>query len=128
MNGATVVVNQTNAFDLAPNYAGTISAIVHSVGTSAGIVGPMLVTYFTQEQVSHAVNFLFIADWHLFFLRQNTVKEWNQVYLISSICYGVTAIFFLFYGSGEVQDWNDVTYKTKKDIKNKFCQPIEEQT
>ncbi|XP_055312815.1 sialin-like isoform X2 [Sitodiplosis mosellana] len=104
-NGATTVVNLANALDLAPNYVATLSAIINTFATSGGIIAPVVVTYFTREH--------------------NTTNEWNQVFLISSALYVTSAIAFMFFGSGKVQDWNDDTYKIKRDAKRKLRQSDE---
>lgn len=47
--------------------------------------------------------------------KKNTVNEWNQVFLVSSALYVASAASFILFGSGEVQDWNDDTYKIEKN-------------
>lgn len=51
-NGASTVVNLSNALDLAPNYAPTLYSIINTFATLAGVIAPMVVTYFTREHVS----------------------------------------------------------------------------
>lgn len=53
---------------------------------------------------------------------QNTVDEWNQIFFISSAMYIFTAIFFMLFGSGEVQYWNDDSYKIKENAQQKTKQ------
>lgn len=60
-NGASTVVSLTNAMDLAPNYAPTIAAIINTFGALAGILAPMLITFFTQEQVNIGIHSLFCS-------------------------------------------------------------------
>lgn len=57
LNGASTVVSLANALDLAPNYAATLSSIINTFSTMAGIIAPMVVSYFTSEQVSLLLNF-----------------------------------------------------------------------
>lgn len=52
-NGASTVVNLSNALDLAPNYVATLSSIINTFATLAGVIAPMMVTYFTREQASN---------------------------------------------------------------------------
>lgn len=68
-------------------------------------------------------NFLKCISHGLIF--QNTINEWNQIFLISSALYVTSAITFMFFGSGQVQDWNDDTYKIKRDAKRKLRQSDE---
>ena len=51
-NGAATMTNLQNSQDLAPNFAGTIYGIINFVGTTAGFITPILVAYFTQDNVS----------------------------------------------------------------------------
>lgn len=46
---------------------------------------------------------------YLFDFFQNTISEWNNVFLVGSVVYVVPAIVFMVFGSGEVQPWNDTT-------------------
>ncbi|XP_031630275.1 sialin-like [Contarinia nasturtii] len=105
LNGASTCVNLANSLDLAPNYAAAVSAIINTFTTATGIIAPMVVTYFTREN--------------------NTVNEWNQIFLISATLYVSSAIVFMAFGSGKVQDWNDDTYKIKRDAKRKLRQSNE---
>lgn len=52
LNGASTVVSLANVLDLSPNYAATLSSIINTFSTSAGIIAPLVVSYFTSEQVS----------------------------------------------------------------------------
>lgn len=51
LNGASTVVSLANGLDLAPNYSATISALNNTFGALAGILAPMLITFYTKEQV-----------------------------------------------------------------------------
>lgn len=55
-NGASTVVSLANPFDLAPNYAAALYAIINTFTTVSGIIAPLVVSYFTSEQVSFATN------------------------------------------------------------------------
>lgn len=50
-NGASVCTNLLNAQDLAPNYTAIIFSIINLVGTSCGATTPMVIAYFTRENV-----------------------------------------------------------------------------
>lgn len=49
------------------------------------------------------------AETHLFLFRppQNTIENWNNVFILGSGLYIAPAIVFMFFGSGEVQPWNE---------------------
>lgn len=53
LNGASTCVNLANSLDLAPNYAAAVSAIISTFTTATGVIAPMVVTYFTRENVSY---------------------------------------------------------------------------
>lgn len=50
-NGASVVTTLQNTQDLSPNYTATLFGIMNSVGTTAGFITPMVVAYFTRDNV-----------------------------------------------------------------------------
>lgn len=50
-NGSVVLTNLQNSHDLSPNYAGTVYGIVNSIGTTPGFLTPLVVAYFTHENV-----------------------------------------------------------------------------
>lgn len=56
LNGASTVVSLANALDLAPNYAATLSSIINTFSTAAGIIAPLVVSYFTSENVSWCIS------------------------------------------------------------------------
>lgn len=51
LNGAATLTNLQNSQDLAPNFAGTLYAIINFIGTTSGFLSPLVVTYFTKENV-----------------------------------------------------------------------------
>lgn len=51
LNGASTVVSLVNALDLSPNFAAPVGAIINTFSSPAGVLAPMLITFFTQEQV-----------------------------------------------------------------------------
>lgn len=51
-NGASALTNLQNGQDLAPNFAGSICALINFVGTTSGFISPFLVAHFTKDGVS----------------------------------------------------------------------------
>lgn len=45
--------------DLAPNFAGTLYGIINFTGTTTGFITPLLVAYFTEQNVSAKNYFYF---------------------------------------------------------------------
>ncbi|CAO1366144.1 unnamed protein product [Diamesa serratosioi] len=91
-NGAATMTNLQNSQDLAPNFAGSLYGIINFVGTTSGFISPVLVAHFTAQR--------------------STMDEWQYVFYIGAAVYIVPALFFILFGSGEVQKWNE-----KKDDK-----------
>lgn len=54
-NGAATLTNLQNAQDLAPNFAGTLYGLVNFIGSTSGFLTPMIMAYFTHEQVRRIV-------------------------------------------------------------------------
>lgn len=67
-NGASTVTNLQNCHDLAPNYAATLYGIMNTAGTTAGFITPLVVAFFTQEQVGYEATQKFAALMDFFFL------------------------------------------------------------
>lgn len=92
------MTNLQNSQDLAPNYAGTLYAIINFIGTSTGFITPALVAEFTKEH--------------------NTMNEWTYIFIIGSIAYIGPAILYSIFGSAEVQKWNDSTNDSSSPARN----------
>lgn len=88
-NGASTVTNLQNSQDLAPNFAGTLYGIINFVGTTTGFITPSLVALFTKDE--------------------NTMAQWQYIFIIGAVAYILPAFVFAIFGSAEVQKWNDVS-------------------
>ncbi|XP_045497336.1 putative inorganic phosphate cotransporter [Colias croceus] len=76
-----------NAMDIAPNYAGTCSAMVNGLAAVSGIFTPYLIGLLTPDQT--------IGQWRIAF--------WT----VFAVMVG-TNIIYLIWGSGDQQWWDDV--------------------
>ncbi|KAL0821741.1 hypothetical protein ABMA28_005164 [Loxostege sticticalis] len=85
-NGAATLTNLQNHQDLAPNYAGTLYGIANFVGSTAGFFTPMITAYFTRSG--------------------NSFEHWRPVFFVGASVYVVSAIFFILFGTGNIQSWN----------------------
>ena len=45
------MTNLQNSQDLAPNHAGTLYGIINFVGSTSGFLTPLVVSFFTHEEV-----------------------------------------------------------------------------
>lgn len=59
-NGSATLTNLQNSQDLAPNFAGSCYSIINFIAFSSGFISPLVVGYFTQEQVNILVFQVFI--------------------------------------------------------------------
>uniref|UniRef100_A0A1B6MMF0 Major facilitator superfamily (MFS) profile domain-containing protein n=1 Tax=Graphocephala atropunctata TaxID=36148 RepID=A0A1B6MMF0_9HEMI len=71
--------------DMAPNFAGTLMAIMNGVGSVAGIFTPQLFAIFITDQ---------------------TVASWRMGFFSSTAIVLFTSAFFWIFGTSELQSWN----------------------
>lgn len=121
-NGASTVTNLQNAQDLAPNFAGTLYGTINFVGTTSGFITPLIVGHFTQDRVrifrikyDHGRRIAWYFTFAFSFLIQNTIDEWSVLFVIGAVAYIIPAIFFILFGSGNVQPWNEPPTKKLDD-------------
>ncbi|CAH1984886.1 unnamed protein product [Acanthoscelides obtectus] len=94
LNGASTLTNLQNAHDLAPNFAGTLYGIANCLGSATGFISPIIVGYLTSTH--------------------NGLHEWHTIFYIGSSVYIASGIIFWFFGSGDVQSWNDLEETANK--------------
>ncbi|KAK3593079.1 hypothetical protein CHS0354_038105 [Potamilus streckersoni] len=73
-----------NPVDIAPKYAGVIFGISNTLGTLGGILAPIAIGYITTDK---------------------TREQWQTVFYIAAAIYTFGALFFVAFGSGEIQEW-----------------------
>ena len=79
----------TNHLDLAPLHAGKIIGLALTMASLGTVVSPIVVGAFTNEEP--------------------TRSQWRKVFYLAAGIYGVGALVFLIFGSGDRQSWADVT-------------------
>ncbi|KAL8574081.1 hypothetical protein ACOMHN_061543 [Nucella lapillus] len=79
--GAGFIVNSG---DIAPGYAGIIFGISNTFGTIPGFLAPIAIGIITRDQ---------------------TQGQWRTVFFISAAIYAFGTIFYIIFGSGELQPW-----------------------
>lgn len=87
-NGAACQTNLQNHQDLAPNYAGSLYGIMNTFGSFPGFIIPAIIGALTNER--------------------NGVEEWRVMFWISTAVFTSATILFWFFGSAEIQSWNNV--------------------
>ncbi|KAL4231338.1 hypothetical protein ACF0H5_008917 [Mactra antiquata] len=73
-----------NPVDIAPRYAGVIFGISNTTGTLGGFLAPIAIGIITVDK---------------------TREQWQIVFYIAAAIYTVGALFYIAFGSGEVQSW-----------------------
>lgn len=113
--GALYTGYLVNHLDLSPNYASVIYGITSTFGTIPSFVAPLMVATLTKGQVGTEfrfawrvlTSFLFFSFFFLFcLLLQQTLAQWRIAFLISAGIMLFESVFYLFFGSGEEQPWN----------------------
>lgn len=61
-NGAVTQTAFANIHDLTPNYAASVLSIANCVGGTSGFVTPLVVTYFTKDNVSSSLFLRYRTD------------------------------------------------------------------
>uniref|UniRef100_A0A1B6LE48 Major facilitator superfamily (MFS) profile domain-containing protein n=1 Tax=Graphocephala atropunctata TaxID=36148 RepID=A0A1B6LE48_9HEMI len=75
--------------DLSPNYAGILMGIMNGVGSFAGLLSPVVTPFFLKTG-------------------DGSIEEWRNVFYTAAVIMTVFSVPFLFFGSGELQPWNDI--------------------
>ncbi|CAD5111621.1 DgyrCDS915 [Dimorphilus gyrociliatus] len=87
---------QINHLDLSPRYASVLVGITTAVGTVAGILNPTLVGQMTKDQ---------------------TVEQWQNVFLLSSCVLFFCTAFYSIFGSAKQQPWAEPVPKVQVQLK-----------
>ena len=95
MNSSLIGI-KVNSLDLSPNYAGTITALTNGVASLTGLG--------TSSIIGHIVD-------------HDTRTEWQTVFWLAAVIFFITNTIFLFYASGEIQEWNDPDAMKKRKEK-----------
>ncbi|XP_050302077.1 putative inorganic phosphate cotransporter isoform X2 [Anthonomus grandis grandis] len=84
-----------NHVDISPRNAGILMGITNCISNITGILAPLFVQFIVTDE----------QDPNL----------WKIVFFLTAIIYVVSDIFYVIFGSGEVQKWNDTEDKTNKE-------------
>ncbi|KAG5896187.1 hypothetical protein JTB14_016962 [Gonioctena quinquepunctata] len=75
-----------NNYDLSPNFAGVIMGICNGFGNFVSIFGTITVQFIVTDETNKS--------------------QWRIIFLMSALMYTIPGIFFLLFGSGEIQSWD----------------------
>ncbi|XP_008180303.1 sialin [Acyrthosiphon pisum] len=76
-----------NHLDLAPNYAGILMGFTNAVAALGGVMAPTVCGFIVHDQTS--------------------VDEWRIVFTLGAVILFFSSIFYIIFGSAEVQPWNE---------------------
>ncbi|UJR34335.1 hypothetical protein I4U23_021738 [Adineta vaga] len=82
-----------NHQDLAPRYASVLAGFTAVIGTSAGILSPIVAGLLTKEQ---------------------NLIGWRHVFTIASFVLFIASLFYMIFASGELQSWATGTPREQK--------------
>ncbi|XP_077290054.1 putative inorganic phosphate cotransporter [Arctopsyche grandis] len=103
LNAGHYVGFQVNHIDLAPNFAGVLMGITNGCANILSIIAPLSVGFFISPE------------------NESEASAWRPIFFLSAAIYFLFNLFWLLFGTCELQPWNDPEYnKNKEDIeKNK---------
>ncbi|CAH1100743.1 unnamed protein product [Psylliodes chrysocephalus] len=83
-----------NILDMAPNNGPIIIAMANTLATVPGVVSPILTGYLVTDETS--------------------VEQWRIIFYITAIIYLLGSIFFICFGTGELQPWDNPEKEYKR--------------
>nr|XP_023028316.1 putative inorganic phosphate cotransporter [Leptinotarsa decemlineata] len=98
MTAGALCSYQVNHVDLSPNHSGVLMAITNSSTSVFSIVSPLIVQFIVTDVTSQL--------------------QWRIIFLITAGLYLFADVFYIVFGSGEVQSWNNI-----EDENMKRCSP-----
>ncbi|XP_074040781.1 putative inorganic phosphate cotransporter [Leptinotarsa decemlineata] len=79
---------QVNHVDLSPNHSGVLMAITNSSTSIFSIISPLIVQFIVTDPSNQS--------------------QWRTIFLVTAGLYLLADIFYIIFGSGDVQPWNSV--------------------
>jgi len=86
-NGAVTAGYLSNALDIAPNFSGTIFGLANTLSSFGGWLSTKIVAVLTLEE--------------------STFETWRYVFWVLVATYIFGAVFYLIFGTGRLQKWNN---------------------
>ncbi|CAH0563483.1 unnamed protein product [Brassicogethes aeneus] len=95
MNSAIYSGFNINHIELSPNHSGTLMGFTNCISNVFSLVAPLLVQVVVSDE--------------------NNADQWKIVFFTAAAVYVATNTFFVFFGSGRVQPWNEEAKAKKED-------------
>ncbi|CAH1173696.1 unnamed protein product [Phaedon cochleariae] len=102
-NSAVYSGYNINHIDLSPTHAGTLMGITNSISNIFSLVGPLIV-----DMVKSVTAY-----------EETDRSLWSIVFYITSAVYVSTGIFYIVFGTGEVQPWNKPETQNEEETETK---------
>lgn len=90
MSGCVYVGHLINYSEFSPNFAGILAGMGNTVGSSAGIIAPLVLGILTSEERGG-----------------QSVENWQLVFFISAGLYGFISLVYVIFGSAMPQAWDN---------------------
>lgn len=104
-NGAVTAGYLANGLDIAPNFSGTIFGMANTLSSIGGYLSTKLVAALTHDN--------------------HTIQQWNYVFWILAGVYMFGSLFYLIFGSGNLETWNsNVRRNSENGLKSRELQPL----
>ncbi|XP_061387034.1 putative inorganic phosphate cotransporter [Musca vetustissima] len=101
INAGSTIGSALNTIDLSPNHAGILMGIVNTSANIIPILTPLLVGLIVKNEDDRT--------------------EWQIVFAISAIVFGLGNLFYIVFGSTKLQPWDNENFLLSKDIQNEDC-------
>lgn len=95
LNGASVITNYQVQYDLAPNYAGSLSGFANGI---AGTMSALAAQQFQSRIAEHS----------------NTTQAWRKNFMLGAFFYWFSGLQFMLIGSAKVQEFNSYEVGLKR--------------
>lgn len=108
LNGAVTAGYLGNGLDIAPNFSGTIFGMANTLSSFGGFLSTYIVADITYKN--------------------ETYEQFQIVFWILAVTYFVGSLVYLLFGTGELQDWNNIEPEkpVKPDVELQEKVPLKE--
>lgn len=106
VHGAVSTGPLASVVDQSPNFSGIVLGLNGMIGVLPGFISPYIVGHLTLGNVG----FAFFCSTNLFIyclVFQQTVQQWQYVFLLAAFMLISTGILYLMFANSELQSWND---------------------
>ncbi|XP_065368351.1 putative inorganic phosphate cotransporter [Calliphora vicina] len=98
INAGNTIGSSLNTIDLSPNHAGILMGISNTFANMTPILTPLVVGLIVQEETDRT--------------------QWQIVFAISAVVFFVGNLFYIVFGSTDLQPWDDENFLLLKEEQN----------